>query len=160
MNYIFENIPICPIPGSAGMLAILNDHQYSLYGAYIIKGKVIGSSCQSGFEKLDPDTLADGAYFIDTGPVPKENADLFYSNGPTVDIQLPPFTISFGGNNKTYKDIITAINDKQCLQLMSLVSIDICVQIWRVLGAKIGRKIENKIIFEKQKNYSELIKPN
>jgi hypothetical protein len=157
---IFEGQKINTSPAKPWMLAVRYVGHYTLYGLSYRGENVAGLASSSSFSDLALDTLAVGAYYIDVGPVPKQQADTLSENGPAVDTQLAPLTSQFGDLVRSHSSMVEAITAPDILNMMSLVSVDIFAQMWRVMGAKIGRHDGEEIVWEKQLVYKETILPN
>lgn len=146
----YEGLPILPASDKPWMIVICSGGSYVLYGLSFAGNRRNGVASLSGYDTLVTDRLALGCYYLDTTPVPTDWAEMFQVNGPVLDCELPPLTISAAGNPITFKDIVAAIEDSKTLQALTQVSPDVYVQIWRVMGARVGRWNGEKILWEEQ----------
>lgn len=154
-TFKFDGQSIIPTPKSPWMLAIKLLGHYTLWGASFIKERRVGLASSSAFDDMSIDTLSSGAYYIDTTTMNNEFAETIHFNGPVVDIDLPPLSIRPLNSIITFADMIEVIQSPHTLQVMTAVSIDVYAQIWRVMGAKIGRCINKNIVWEQQINYTK-----
>lgn len=156
----YENMPVAPCQLKPWAILVQADNVYTLYGIYFMGTIPNGCASNSGYEPPSLDSLAPGAYYVDTTPVDKASADLVSVNGPVLDVQLKELTTSRLDKTTKYSDIVEAINAPTTLASLTLVSLDIYVQIWRALGARIGRKVNDQIEWEKPVVFKETVLSN
>ena len=142
------------------MMAVQGLTSYTLYGLYFMGAIPAGCACNEGFEAVDLSKLAEGAYYIDTSPVDSKQAKTMLEHGPAVDTRLPELSISQAEETRTFPDMIAAIEFPDTLDTFTSVSIDILVQMWRVLGARVGRVFGGKIEWQRQLLLKETQLPN
>lgn len=157
---LYDGILIHPDITKPWTLAVQSGSSNILYGLSFIGVRPIGCACSESFEKVPLDKMAENAYYIDTTPVPYDRVEMLKEYGPIVDTKLPELTITYLGIDRKFTDLISAINFKGTLDRFTCCSVDIIVQVWKVLGARIGRVKSGKIAWDKQFSYPETIKPN
>jgi hypothetical protein len=94
--------------------------------------------------KFDNNRLADGAFCIYTN---KHSDCRFYM--PSPNVQFEPLTMHRFAERTNFKSLSNALMQDQILSTFAELSLDIYVNVWRSAGGNIGRKIDNKIKWEK-----------
>jgi len=155
MSNRYDGQEINPTPDNPWTVVISHYDSYRLYGETFLKGKAVGISSSSGFSQFPKSNIAIGAYIIDTSSIIETTVDMLDENGPVLDITLQPLTIRPLISEITFRSMTEAIEYSHTLQTMTAVSPDIYAQIYRVIGARIGRWNGNEVDWEKPKAYPE-----
>lgn len=109
-----------------------------------------GTFSASGIASLEEacERLDDGGVCIDKRALGEEGIAMVYS-GPMHSVRLPPRTIQvFGSEPKTFSTVEAALLDSDTMRSLTYVSLDIDAEIWRRLGARIGKKVDRRMVWE------------
>lgn len=123
-------------------------------GLSYLAGRACGSSSRTTYSDLESllatDTeLADGAYIFDKRAC-GDAAVAAVISGPMNDASLPPLTVSrMFEANRTFASVAEALANPDTTRAISSVSLDIYAAFWRGLGARIGRKVNGSIVWER-----------
>lgn len=122
-------------------------------GTYYLDGKPSGSTSTSGFRDLETaiaecaERLAEGAYVFDKREVPAAIGIRAVVGGPMGKADLPPMTIETWEETITFESPAAAC-DSGKIKSSTFVSLDIEAEYWRRLGARIGRWIGGKVVWQ------------
>lgn len=95
--------------------------------------------------KFNNSRVAEGAFMVHTN---RHSDSRFFMPSPNVSFN--PLTMHRFAERTQFKTLAQALMEPQILNSYAELSLDIYVHVWRSAGANIGRKLNNKIKWEKQ----------
>lgn len=115
------------------------------YGLQFIEQRPSGLliSCKDK-NKFNNSRVAEGAFCIHTN----RNSDTRFFM-PSPNVSFKPLTMHKLSEQTNFRTLPQALMEPQILNSYTELSLDIYVHVWRSAGANIGRKVNNKIKWEK-----------
>jgi hypothetical protein len=95
-------------------------------------------------KKLTYNRLAQGAFCI----YASRHSDTRFLM-PSPNVQLEPLTVQHFGDTQRFASMRKAFDHPQLINSLTEVSLDVYVSLWRSVGANIGRKVGELIVWEK-----------
>lgn len=142
---IYDNKPISFSQEKPVLLVEIYKDVAIEYGLQFISQEASGLLIRSiPLKQLNYRRLADGAFCIYTS----QNSDCRFFM-PSPNVKFAPLTMQRFTHTVDFKSMSRALQHPQLINGMSEVSLDVYANLWRAVGANIGRKLDGNIKWEK-----------